>query len=134
MDSPQRTEQTGWVGWIGFASIMMMIGGFLWIVVGLVAAFNDQWVVLGGDAALILDVSGWGWLHMILGVLALIGGYLLMRGSMFGRIVAVLLVSVSMIVNFVWLPVYPIWSIVIIAIDVLVLYAVIVHGKEMKDA
>lgn len=133
MSTPQRTEQTGWVGWIAFAGIMMLIGGALWVIIGLIAVFNDEWVVLGREAALFLDVSGWGWLHVIGGLLVMLAGYLVMRGSMFGRIVTVVLATVSLIVNFVWLPVYPIWSIVVITIDVLVLYAVMVHGKELKD-
>jgi hypothetical protein len=133
MSTPKSTEQTGWVGWIVFAGIMMMVGGALWMIIGFIAVFNDDWVVLGQEAALFLDISGWGWVHVILGALAILSGFLVMKGSMFGRIVAVLLATGSLIVNFLWLPVYPIWSIVIIAIDVLVLYAVIVHGRELKD-
>ena len=57
----------------------------------------------------------------------------MLRGNMFGRIIAVILAMLSIIVNFVWMPVYPVWAIVIITLDVFILYAVIVHGREMKS-
>jgi len=61
-------------------------------------------------------------------------GFLVMQGNMFGRTIAVILATVSIIVNFIWLPVYPVWAIIVIVIDVFILYAVIVHGREMKRA
>ena len=57
-----------------------------------------------------------------------------MSGNLFGRTMAVILATLSIIVNFIWLPVYPVWAIVVIVIDMFILYAVIVHGKEMKSA
>ena len=134
MSEYSTQERSGWTGWVVFAGIMMIIAGILWTIVGFVAVFNNDWVVFGREAALFVDISGWGWLHIILGLLMLFAGFLVIQGNLFGRTIAVILAVISIVVNFLWLPVYPIWSIVIIAIDVFVIYAVIVHGRELKDA
>lgn len=134
MSTTDQNQQTGWTGWVVFAGILMVLAGVLWTIQGLVAVFQNDLVIFGEEGALFLSLTGWGWVHIVLGLLLLLSGILVMRGNMFGRIMAVLLVMLSIVVNFVWLPVYPLWSIVIIVIDVFVLYAVIVHGRELKSS
>ncbi len=134
MSDYSTDQRTGWTGWVVFAGVMMILGGILWAIVGLIALFNSDWVVFGREAALWIDVSGWGWIHLILGLLMALAGFLVIQGNMFGRTVAVILAMLSIVINFVWLPVYPIWSIVIITIDIFIIYAVMVHGRELKDA
>ncbi len=134
MSNTGQKETTGWTGWVVFAGIMMVIGGALWAIQGFIAIFQNDVVIFGDEAALFLNVTGWGWVHLILGLLLLLSGFLVMSGNMFGRTMAVILASLSIIVNFIWLPVYPVWAIVVIVIDVFILYAVIVHGREMKNA
>ncbi len=129
-----ETQPTGWTGWVAFAGILMIISGALGAIQGLIAVFNDDLVIFGKEGALFLDITGWGWVHMLLGLLLLLSGILVLRGNLFGRIVAVILATLSIIVNFVWLPVYPVWAIVIITMDIFILYAVMVHGREMKSA
>ncbi|MFN8128309.1 MAG: hypothetical protein U0R28_05885 [Candidatus Nanopelagicales bacterium] len=135
MDSNTRagSEPTGWTGWVVFAGVMMIIAGALWALQGLIAVIKGDLVIFGTEGALFLNVTGWGWVHMILGLLLLLCGFLVMQGNMFGRTIAVLLAIVSIIVNFIWLPVYPVWAIVIITLDVFIIYAVTVHGREMKS-
>lgn len=134
MSTTQTNEPTAWTGWVVFAGVMMMIAGVLWTIQGLVAVFKNDIVIFGEEGALFLNVTGWGWVHILLGLLLLLSGILVVSGNMFGRTMAVIIVTLSIIVNFIWLPVYPIWSIVIITIDVFILYAVIVHGRELKNA
>ena len=134
MSTTGQSQPTGWTGWVVFAGVLMVIGGVLWTIQGLVAVFKNDIVIFGEEAALFLNVTGWGWVHVILGLLLLLSGILVMRGNLFGRTMAVFLVILSIIVNFLWLPVYPIWSLVIIVIDVFVLYAVMVHGRELKSS
>ena len=131
MSTTGQKEVTGWTGWVFFAGIMMVIGGALWALQGLI---NGDVVIFGEEAALFLNVTGWGWVHMFLGLLMLLSGFLVMSGNLFGRTMAVILAMLSIVVNFIWLPVYPVWAIVVIVIDIFILYAVIVHGKEMKSA
>jgi hypothetical protein len=128
-----NNEVTGWVGWIGFASFMLYLAGFFSIVAGLVALFTDKVYVIGEQAIWVLDYTQWGWIHIIVGALALIAGGSLMQGKGFGRTIAVLIAFVSAVANMLFIPIYPIWAILVIVIDVLIIYAVIVHGKEVKD-
>jgi hypothetical protein len=134
MSTTRQNETTGWTGWVVFAGVMMVIGGALWALQGFIAVIKGDLVIFGDEGALFLNVTGWGWVHMILGLLLLLSGVLVMRGNMFGRTMAVFLVILSIIINFIWLPVYPVWAIIVIVIDVFILYAVIVHGREMKNA
>ncbi len=133
MSNVQPTKQSGWTAWIYFAAVMMFLIGSLQIIAGLMAVLNDEWVVWTGDNAVLFDITAWGWLHMGLGMLLIVSGGFLLKGSLFGRIIAVVVALLSAIVNFAWLPVYPVWGIVMIAIDILVIFAVIAHGRELKD-
>lgn len=132
MSTTDSREVTGWTGWVVFAGVLMIIAGALWAIQGFIAIFKNDLVIFADEGAIFLNVTGWGWVHLILGLLLLLCGFLVMRGNMFGRTIAVLLAVLSIIVNFIWLPVYPVWAIIVIMMDVFILYAVIVHGKEMK--
>ena len=125
-------ETTGWTGWIGFAAIMLMLGGGLNAFYGLVAVLRDDLVVWNGDAALVFDLTTWGWGLMIVGALVFICGLGLLTGNMVARVFGVIFAAISMFVNFFFIPVYPFWAITIIAIDALVIWAIAVHGREMK--
>jgi len=122
------------MGWIWFAAIMMMIGGALQAIHGLVAVVNDEWVVWGNRANLYLDISEWGWVHLIVGIIVFLSGLGVLSGNVLARFVGVVLASLSLVANFLYLPAYPLWAIVIIAIDVLVIYALTVHGREARAA
>ncbi len=126
-------EPTGWTGWIAFAGVMMILVGILGAIAGLVAIFNDQWVVWTNANALVVDLTGWGWIHLIIGVIVVLAGFGLFTGNVIARMIAVIVAGVSLIANFLWLPAYPIWSLVVITIDLLVLWAVIAHGGEMRS-
>lgn len=126
-------ERTGWVGWIFFAGFMMILVGTLNAIYGLVALFNDEWVVWGNRGAVLLDITAWGWVHALLGLVVVLAGIGVMMGNLAARIVAVIVVGVSLVVNFAAIPVYPIWSLVAIAIELLVLWSLIVHGRELKS-
>lgn len=133
MSTSKDAQPTGWTGWVVFAAVLMVVAGGIWAIQGLIAVFNDNLVIFGTEGAILLDVTGWGWIHIILGALLVLAGILVLRGNMFGRIIAVILAMLSIIVNFVWMPVYPVWAIEIITLDVFILYAVIIHGREMKS-
>lgn len=133
MSTSKDAQPTGWTGWVVFAAVLMVVAGGIWAIQGLIAVFNDNLVIFGTEGAILLDVTGWGWIHIILGALLVLAGILVLRGNLFGRMIAVILAMLSIIVNFVWMPVYPVWAIVIITLDVFILYAVIIHGREMKS-
>jgi hypothetical protein len=131
------TEQStsGWVGWIVFAAIFIIITGAMNAIQGLAALFRDDayWVTLGG-AVVTFDVTAWGWIHLIFGVLLVLVGVLLMKGSTFARVVGIVLVSLNLVAQFSWTTLYPFWALIAIAIDVFIIYALVVHGRELKAA
>jgi hypothetical protein len=125
-------EPTGWTGWISFAAIMMIIGGSLNALYGVIAAVDDEWVVFTNRADVYLDVSQWGWAHIIMGVIVLLAGIGLFSGNILARTVAVIVASISLVVNFFFIPVYPLWALTAITIDALVIWALTAHGREMR--
>jgi hypothetical protein len=134
-DQPTGNDQpTGWTGWITFAAIMLMIGGSLNLFYGVIAAVNDEWVVWTNRADVYLDLSEWGWAHIILGSIVLLTGIGLFSGNIIARTLAVIVASVSMLVNFFFIPVYPLWALTVITVDILVIWAVTAHGREMREA
>jgi uncharacterized membrane protein len=129
----RETERTGWTGWITFAGVMLIIGGSLGLIFGLIAAVNDNWVVFTNRGQVSLDLSTWGWVHIIVGAILVLAGFGVFTGNVLARIVGVAVAVVSLIANFLWLPVYPVWAIIIITIDVLVIWALTAHGGEMRN-
>lgn len=126
-------EATGWVGWIVFGSVMMLMVGTFHAIDGLVALFNDEYFVVGKSGLLVeVDFTTWGWVHLIAGVIMVIAGFCLMAGQMWARVVSVILAGLSAVLNLGFLAAYPIWSTIMIALDVLVIYAVTVHGREVR--
>lgn len=129
----KNEEVTGWVGWIAFASLLLYISGFFSIFTGFIALFKHTvFYHAGTDSFYVLNYTQWGWAHIFIGILALIAGASLVKGNYFGRTVAVVLAFLSLLANMAFIPIYPIWSIIIMVIDILVIYAVTVHGKEVK--
>jgi hypothetical protein len=130
----EDTQTTGWAAWIAFAGVMMMIGGLLNAFYGLIAVINDEWVVWGNRGAVYLDISQWGWVHIVVGLAVVLCGFGVFSGNVFARSVGVLIASLSVIVNFFFVPAYPLWAMTVIVIDALVIWALIVHGREMRTA
>jgi hypothetical protein len=127
------TEATGWTGWVGFAAIMLVLAGFFQGIAGLVALFKDEvFVVPKSGLVVSVDYTTWGWVHLGIAALLLIAGASLFSGNMYGRIVGVLVAMLSAVVNLVFIAAYPVWSVLIIAVDIFVIYAIVVHGRELK--
>lgn len=129
---PRSTDATGWVGWIAFAGVMLVLVGTMQAMYGLIALFNDEWAVWGNRAVVYLDITAWGWVHLVLGVLVTLVGVGVVTGNLVARVAGVVIAALSMWVNFLALPVYPVWSVVLIAINGLVIYALIAHGREVR--
>lgn len=127
------TEVTGWTGWIAFAAFIMMLSGILSLITGFLAVINNNWSQWNNNGAPFGTTYWWGWWTMLVGVVVISIGAALMRGSMFARTVAVFVAAGSLISQFISLNVAPLWSLTIIAIDVMVIWAVMMHGREMRD-
>lgn len=124
---------SSWVGWVYFAGFMLLLVGVLQVIAGLVALFKDEVYVVAEQNLWLLDYTSWGWGHLLFGVFLLMAGSAIMSGKMWGRVVGIIFAGLSLIANFAFIPVYPFWSILMVTIDILVLYALIVHGREAAD-
>ena len=130
---PEQPEQTGWMGWILFAATMMLMLGIFHAIQGLVALFRDEYYLVGKNGlTLHVDYTTWGWVHLVLGVLVAAAGAGLLVAQMWARIVGVVVALASAVLNIAFLAAYPVWSTIMIALDILVIWAITVHGREMR--
>jgi hypothetical protein len=123
----------GAVGVTVFAGVLMVLSGSLQAVQGVVALANDTFYVVGEEYLFEFDVTSWGWIHLIMGVIVALAGVGLFRGAVWARTVAVIVASVSIIANFMWMPYYPFWSMTVIAFDIFVIWAATMHGRDITE-
>lgn len=128
----RREEPTAWVGWVAFAGVMMLLSGIFQAIIGLTAIFNPTWFATSEKAVLVFNMATWGWWQLLVGIIVALVGVGLFSGNMASRIMGVVLVGLSAISNLAFIGVYPFWSLVVITVDLLVIYALVVHGGEMK--
>ena len=111
----------------------MILTGAFHAIQGLVAVLNDDFFVVSKEYVLKVDVTAYGWIHLVLGLVVAAAGFALFRGAVWARTVAVVVASVSMVANFVSIPYYPLWSLLLIAFDVFVIWAAILHGRAIVE-
>jgi hypothetical protein len=118
-------DVSGWaVGGLAFAATMMVIIGCFQIIAGIVAIADDNFYVIRAHYTFDLDTTGWGWIHLIVGILVLLCGFSLFARRTWAGVAAVMLAGLSAVANFFFIPYYPFWSIVVIALDVWVIWAI----------
>jgi hypothetical protein len=133
MSELRRSDVTGWVGWIVFAAFFMIINGIFGGLQGLSALLRDQsYFVVTDNGLLAFNYTAWGWIHLLLGILLIVVGIFLLRGAGWARILAVIIVGIHMVAQFGFISSYPVWGIIMIALDALILYALLVHGREIS--
>ena len=116
---------TGWrSGWVVFAAVMLIFNGAMSILEGITAILKDDVIVVTRNYAYSFDLTTWGWLHLALGIVLVLAGLALFNGSLWARVIAVAGAGVSMVLQFLWLPHYPLWALVVIALDIFVIWAV----------
>jgi hypothetical protein len=116
--------------WIAFAGVMMLILGCLDVIWGLAAIVNSEVVVVGGHGVLIFDLTAWGWIQLILGLLIAVTGLGLLTGNTAARWAGVFLVGLNAVLQVVWFTAAPLWAILIIAVDVVIIYQLIAGWTE----
>lgn len=128
---PQRRYSAPAVGLTFFAGIMMiMLGAFQWVA-GVAALLDDPLFVSTRAWLFAFDTTRWGWIHLVLGLLLIASGIALFGGLVWARVVAAAVAMVSAVGNFMWLPWYPIWGVLMVALDVCIIWAVTVHGRDI---
>lgn len=114
-------------GWVTFAGVVMAVVGCFAIFEGFVALVAPTTFVATAAGVLVLNFTAWGWLHIILGALLLVTGLALVGAAPgWARALGIIVVAINMIVQLAFLPSYPIWSIIVIVLDMIILYALMV--------
>jgi hypothetical protein len=117
------TGRTWATGLTVFAAAVMIVGGIVQALQGLVALANSEFYVVGPEYTFQFDVTTWGWIHLLLGIGVAAVGVFLFMGNTWARWTGLVVVAVSMIANFAWVPYYPVWGIIVLALDGAVIWA-----------
>ncbi|MBK1787026.1 DUF7144 family membrane protein [Prauserella cavernicola] len=130
-------EETGsrsvWTNWIAFAAVLMVVTGAFNVISGLVALLNDDYYRLGSQGLLVFNLTAWGWINLILGGLVLLTGLALFSGAEWAGISAVFLLALNALAMLAFLPAQPVWGVIIIVLDVVIIYALVAHGDDARE-
>lgn len=129
----EREPSGAAVGFTAFAGVMMIMIGVFQMIAGFAAILEDEVYVKGADYILQLDTTTWGWIHLLIGLVLFFAGFGVFAAQVWARTVGVIAAGVSAIAQFAFLLGwnYPLWSILIIALDVSIIWALTVHGKDI---
>ncbi|HET6495653.1 MAG TPA: hypothetical protein VFH61_09850 [Thermoleophilia bacterium] len=119
-----------WQGWAATAGILMVIVGGFRAISGLIGLFNSEWIVQGYTGYYFVDISALAWWYLIVGVILVFAGWAVLNGQAWGRWVGVFAGGVAIISELLWLPVHPIWSILLITMYVFMIIGLIAVGSE----
>ncbi|MSO88181.1 MAG: hypothetical protein EXQ71_11795 [Acidimicrobiia bacterium] len=119
-------------GWSLFAAIILTIAGMFQIIAGTSAILKDNYIVISDNYVFQLNLTQWGWIHLGLGILLVLVGMGILSGNVVARTIGVIIAALSAIANFAFIPMQPLWAIVIIAIDIAVIWALTAHGRDVE--
>jgi hypothetical protein len=130
----QVASPRAWSGWIGFASLMMMIIGAIDFFQGLIAVIRKEYYAFTPQGLIIFNVTTWGWLAIILGIILFLVGLGLAGGAGWARWVAIILIAVNLLGTLGWLgnSDTPVWSLTLIALQIIVLYALTARWRDAE--
>ena len=134
--SDQKFQMTAsWVhGVTVFAGVMMIVGGGFQAFEALAAIVNDKYLVVLPNYVYAFDLTTWGWIHLLIGLALIAIGISLLLGQGWARMAGIVAAAVAALINFTWLPYSPLWAIVLIAVDVLVIWALISIRQQAKSS
>jgi hypothetical protein len=120
-------DETKGGGWILFAGIMLLIVGVLDVIWG-IAAIDKATFFVEDEAFIISNLSTWGWITLILGVIKIAAAFSIWAGGTFGAVIGIVVASVGAVGALLSIPAYPFWSLAIFAIDILIIYGLVTYG------
>jgi hypothetical protein len=119
-----RTDKADtWAGWLVFTAVLLIVIGGFNIIEGIFALIYNDRILLVAGRLVAVDLTGWGWTVLIAGVVMIAAGLGLFSAKTWARILAIIVVAIHALLQITWLGAYPIWSLLMIALDVVVLYA-----------
>jgi len=129
-------SSTRWTGWIGFAGLLMIVVGSLEFFEGLIAVVRDKYYVLGPEQIIIFDMTTWGWLTLLWGVVVAFAGWGLLARAGWARWFTIVVGTVNIVGQLAWLgsAAYPLWSLTILTLSIIILYALIVRWDEVEPS
>ncbi|MEV0371564.1 hypothetical protein AB0I10_17335 [Streptomyces sp. NPDC050636] len=125
-----RSSSAAVTGWTVFAATLMVFGGFMAILAGISAIAKDNVFVRTVNYTYAFNLTGWGWVHLILGIVVVLAGIALFTGALWARVVGVVVAGLVMIANFLWIPYYPFWALVLIVVNAFVIWALCTGNRD----
>jgi hypothetical protein len=119
-------------GWAAFAGVVMLMVGSLDALWGLAGVLNDEIVLVGGEGAIIADITTWGWVHLVLGSLVALTGAGLLAGNSAARWFGIVIVAINAVAQIVWFPAAPLWAFLIVLLDVMIIYQLTARWEEQE--
>jgi hypothetical protein len=133
--APVRPGESRWTGWVTFAATMIGIVGVFQIANGFTALFRSGTYVVGTERLVVdVDYTAWGWVHLLLGLVAIAASLGLLVGQTWARVIGIIMAVASAVTNLAFIPAYPVGSSLVIILDVLIIYVLAVHGGEARDS
>jgi hypothetical protein len=125
-------SRDSWSGWIGFAGLLMVIIGILDFFEGLIAIIRGEYYVIHGNQLIVFDTTTWGWITLVLGILLFFAGFGLLSRAGWARWFAIVLIVVNLVEQLGWLgnSSYPLWTLILIALQIIVLFALTARWRE----
>ena len=117
-------------GWTVFTGMILLVVGSLNALYGLAAILNDEVVVVGGHGVIWADITLWGWIHFLLGLAVAGTGLMLFTGNPAARGLAIVFVAVNAVAQIVWFPAAPLWALMIVILDVILIYQLTVRWDD----
>lgn len=129
--APEQRESPWAAGLTTSAALLMGIGGVWHALAGIAAVMNDEVYVRMPGYVYVVDLSAWGWMQLLLGILVVVAGFAVLKGQPWARVLGIVLACLSLIANFVLVPSYPFWSLLIIALDVAIIWALSTYRRAV---
>ena len=130
----ETQQKSAWaIGWATFAAAMLLLVGMFQTLAGIAALGNDEFYVVSPEWVFELDITAWGWVHILLGIVLFLSGLGIFVGNVLARTVGVFVAMFSAVTNFAFIPYYPVWSIIMIAVNIAVIWALTAHGRDIVE-
>ncbi|GGX91880.1 DUF7144 family membrane protein [Streptomyces fructofermentans] len=120
-------------GWLVFAAVLMILGGLMALFAGISAIADDDVFATTRNYVFAFDLTAWGWIHLVVGLVVTLAGVALFQGAVWARAVGVVVATLSLIANFLWLPYTPFWAATLIALNAVVIWALCCAPSPSED-